>query len=127
MMMYIAYLYNIQGDVTSLTKISKISGFLIAFIVITALFLFVYLVFYSINLVRNCCRIRELELKDKFMFILSIVMLILCISTIGVGIYSPFYANGGAFVFFVGLFNIYVWVLVYLNWPTAFENLTLRE
>ncbi len=127
MMMYIAYLYNIQGDVSSLTKISKISGFLIAFIVITTLFLFVYLVFYLVNLVRNCCRIRELDLKDKFMFILSIVMLILCISTIGVGIYSPFYANGGAFVFFVGLFNIYVWVLVYLNWPTSFEDLSLRE
>ena len=127
MLMYIAYLYNIQGDITSLTKISKISGFLIAFIVISALFLVVYLVFFGVNFVRNCCRIRQLELREKAMFILTILMMIFCVSTIGVGIYSPFYANGGASVFFIGLFNIYVWVLVYLHWPTVIEGPSQRE
>ncbi len=52
------------------------------------------------------------------MLFLSVFMVIVSVATIGVGIYSPFFANGGAFVFFLSLYNVYMWILVYLNWPT---------
>jgi hypothetical protein len=44
-------------------------------------------------------------------------MQIALILTVGFGVYSPLYANGGLLVFFIALCNVYVWSLIYLNWP----------
>lgn len=61
------------------------------------------------------------------MFILSILMLGVCIGTVVLGVYSPFYSEGGVFVFFIALFNIYIYSLVYLNWPSEYANMLQLE
>jgi hypothetical protein len=55
-------------------------------------------------------------------------MLVTCVGTVAAGVYSPFYYNGQIFMFFIALFNIYVWSLIYLNWPAeTSEMVSLRE
>jgi hypothetical protein len=54
-------------------------------------------------------------------------MLLVCVGTLAVGVYSPFYSNGQIFMFFIALFNIYVWSLIYLNWPTEINELVNLE
>jgi hypothetical protein len=55
-------------------------------------------------------------------------MLGMCIGTLIVGVYSPFYSNGGIFMFFIALFNIYIYSLIYLNWPSdTMTPVTLHE
>ena len=66
--------------------------------------------------------------RSRAMFLLSIFMVLICVVTLIVGVYSPFYKDGGVFMFFIGLFNIYVYVLVFLHWPTSlFEELRIDE
>lgn len=61
------------------------------------------------------------------MFLFSLMMLLICIGTLVVGVYSPFYSNGGIFMFFIALFNIYIYALVYLNWPTVADLVITLE
>ena len=55
-------------------------------------------------------------------------MVLICVATLIMGVYSPFYKDGGVFMFFIGLFNIYVYALAFLHWPTSlFEELKLDD
>lgn len=62
------------------------------------------------------------------MFLLSIAMMLICVATVMVGVYSPFYSNGGVFMFFLALINLYIFDLVFLSWPSSiFEELSVEE
>lgn len=60
--------------------------------------------------------------RSRGLFLLSLAMMITCLATLVFGVYSPFYTNGHLSVFFIALCNIYVWALIYLNWPAGFET-----
>jgi hypothetical protein len=49
-------------------------------------------------------------------------MLIISLFTLVFGVYSPVYGNGQAFLFFLAMFNLYIWALLYLNWPMGWEG-----
>jgi hypothetical protein len=49
-------------------------------------------------------------------------MQLILICTVLVGVYSPLYSNGSILVFFIALCNLYVWSLIYLNWPVEYDS-----
>ena len=52
-------------------------------------------------------------------------MILVC--TVLSGVYSPLFANGSILVFFIALCNLYVWSLIYLNWPMGDEMSIYEE
>lgn len=60
-------------------------------------------------------------MRNRIMFLLSIFMLLVCIGTVMAGVYSPFFANGSVFMFFIALFNVYIYILIYLNSPVEID------
>ena len=47
------------------------------------------------------------------------------ISALFAGVFSTYYALGGLQVFFLGLTNLYICLLVLLNWPVRVRMLKL--
>ena len=54
-------------------------------------------------------------------------MQVILVCTVLGGVYSPLYANGSILVFFIALCNLYVWSLIYLNWPMGDEMSIYEE
>ena len=44
-------------------------------------------------------------------------MLTFAIATVYEGAFTSMYSNGGAFMTFLFIFNLYIFMLVYLHWP----------
>lgn len=83
----------------------------------TAVLFCIYLLWFGIQLIRTVILFCQITIRSRIMFLMSILMLLILVGSVIVGVFSPFYANGGLLMFFIALFNIYVMSLVYLNWP----------
>ena len=127
LVLYVIYLYNVK-DKPSFSHMQEMPPILTGFLVSTGLFLLTYLVWFAITVIMSVVYFCQLTKRSKIMFLMSIAMLMICIATLLVGVYSPFYSNGQIFIFFQAFFNLYVWTLIYLNWPTEVnEMIHLRE
>ena len=127
LVLYVIYLYNVK-DNPSFSHFQKLPPVLIGFLVLTGLFLIVYLVWFIVTMIMTFVFFCQLNRRSRLLFLYSLLMLLICIGTLIFGVYSPFYSNGQIFMFFIALFNIYVWSLVYLNWPTELtEMINLEE
>lgn len=124
--LYVVYLQHMQADPT-FSHLQKIPTTLIVLLSTTIIFSVVYLVWLLITIFCNICHYFHLPWRAKIMFLLSLIMLGMCLGTLTAGVYSPYYGNGGVFVFFLALFNIYVFTLVYLNWPQQYAELLYLE
>src|SRR5688572_26512752 len=98
----------------------------IGLLVSTAIFICIYLVWFVITILMTLIYFFRIPIRSRIMFLFSIMMLLICIGTLIVGVYSPFYSNGGIFMFFIALFNIYIFALAYLNWPTGINDLIIN-
>lgn len=117
MALYVLYDINVK-DNASFSHFESIPNSLKGLLASTAFFLGVYLIWFVITVLMTCIYIRQIPFRSRIMFIYSIMMLMICLGTIIFGVYSPLYSNGGIILFFIAIFNIYVWSLVYLNWPS---------
>lgn len=127
LVLYVIYLFNVK-DNPSFSHFQQIPPIYIGLLTTTAIFLCVYLSWFVITILLTMIYFCRIPIRSRIMFVFSLIMLAICIGTLIVGVYSPFYSNGGIFMFFIALFNIYICALVYLNWPT-FDDLiiTLEE
>jgi hypothetical protein len=91
--------------------------------IFTGLLFGIYIAIFLFTFVRNLVYIKQLSPKERSIFIFSAIMVFVCIGTVLFGVYSPMYTNGHGAVFFIGLFNLYVWALIYINWPMDSEYL----
>ena len=89
----------------------------LALLVITAVLLAAYCVLFLVTLVRNFWYLCRSSPSQRALYLFSLCMVLVVVLTVCFGVYSPLYANGHIFVFFIGLCNLYVWALIYLNWP----------
>jgi Wnt-binding factor required for Wnt secretion len=125
--LYVLYAVNIAGDPEYLSHLTLVSGpsttAFLAFFIITIALLALYFIFFTVTLFRNlyfmCTSVTP---RSKALFLLSLAMMVTILATMVFGVYSPVYSNGHLFTFFLGLCNVYVWALVYLNWPAGFES-----
>jgi hypothetical protein len=101
---------------------TKSAKALLSLIIIVAIFLLIYLIFFGVTLIRNFYFFFQLTPRARGLFLFSVGMLLIMIMTLIFGVYSPLYSNGHLFVFFNALCNIYVWALIYLNWPVLLED-----
>jgi len=114
--LYILYLINVREN-AAFSHFETIPDALLGLIIVTALFLVVYLVWFFITFCITCIYFKDLPFRSRILYFYSLAMLFVCVGTVIFGVYSPFYQSGGIFLFFIALFNLYVWTLVYLNWP----------
>jgi hypothetical protein len=114
--LYVIYLFNVK-DNPSFSHMQQIPPALIACLGITALFIFIYLICFLYTLFFTLCNFCSIPMRSRILFLYALFMLCVCVSTLIVGVYSPYYSNGGIFMFFLALFNVYVYSLIYLNWP----------
>ena len=124
--LYTVYMLNVSDDPAYMSASSSVktrsSTALFALLIVTAILLAIYLVFFAVTLFRNFLYICQLTPRSRGLFLFSIAMLFTCIGTVIFGVYSPLYSNGHLFIFFIALCNIYVWALLYLNWPEFEEG-----
>lgn len=121
------YQLNISQDPAYLSHVTSVKSSettaLVALLATTGVLLLLYLLLFVITLVRNIYFIfTSVTPRSRGLFLLSLAMMITCLATLVFGVYSPFYTNGHLSVFFIALCNIYVWALIYLNWPAGFET-----
>jgi len=114
--LYILYMINVREN-AAFSHFETIPDALLGLIIVTALFLFVYLIWFFITFCITCIYFKDLPFRSRILYLYSLAMLFVCVGTVIFGVYSPFYQSGGIFLFFIALFNLYVWSLVYLNWP----------
>jgi Wnt-binding factor required for Wnt secretion len=127
MVLYVIYLLNVRND-PSFSHFQEVPTSVIACLAITALFICIYLLCFLYTLFFTICNFCHIPWRSRILFMYSIFMLCICISTLFVGVYSPYYSNGGIFLFFFALFNLYVYSLIYLNWPSdILTPITLHE
>lgn len=124
--LYVVYIINVK-DNAAFTHFETLPDYMIAMIAISAVFGAIYLIWYVILLFMHLLYIRKLPIRSRWLLFYSLIMVIMCVCTFVFGVYSPYYYNGGLFVFFMGAFNIYVWSLLYLNWPTNYQQLVNQE
>lgn len=123
MALYVIYLFNVKDD-PSYTHFQKIPKLVLGLVITTAILMGIYLVWFAINIFMTIIFFCRISARSRVMFLLSIFMVLICVATLILGVYSPFYKDGGVFMFFIGVFNIYVYSLIFLTWPTSlFEEL----
>lgn len=120
--LYIVYIINVK-DNAAFSHFEDIPDYIMAMIAVTAVFCAVYLIWFVITIFVNLFYIRKMPSRSKYLFLYSIFMLLICIASVIFGVYSPYYTNGGLILFFIGIFNVYVWSLIYLNWPAEYQQL----
>mmetsp|Transcript_16463 Transcript_16463/g.15786 ORF Transcript_16463/g.15786 Transcript_16463/m.15786 type:complete len:144 (+) Transcript_16463:777-1208(+) len=116
MILYVIYLFNVKTDPT-FSHFQQVPTAVVVCLAITGLLVGIYLLLFAYTICFTLCNFCQIAFRSRILFLYSIFMLIVCISTFMVGVYSPYYYNGGIFLFFFALFNLYVYSLVYLNWP----------
>jgi Wnt-binding factor required for Wnt secretion len=116
MALYVIHFLKVEYD-PSQNKRTPYGPSLMVFIIINGILLGLYLLFYLFTLIRNFVYFCSLTPRARYLFLFSQSMLLVMIFTFAFGVYSPLYSNGSIFVFFNALCNLYVWALIYLNWP----------
>lgn len=116
MSVYVVNFLNVQYD-PSLNSRTPFARALLPLEIIVGIFMAVYLIFYVVTFIRNLIYLCGMTVRSRWLFLFSQCMQIILIFTVLFGVYSPLYANGGLLVFFIALCNLYVWSLIYLNWP----------
>jgi len=116
MSIYVVNFLNVQYD-PSLNPRTPYARALLPLEIIVGIFMTLYLIFYLVTFVRNFFYLCGMTVRSRWLFLFSQCMQIILIFTVLFGVYSPLYANGGLLVFFIALCNLYVWSLIYLNWP----------
>ena len=121
--LYVTNLLNVANNPAFITTPSSyehgtVKAFL-ALLVTTAVLLAAYCVLFLVTLVRNFWYLCQSSPSQRALYLFSLCMVIVAVLTVCFGVYSPLYANGHIFVFFIGLCNLYVWALIYLNWPVT--------
>lgn len=125
MSLYVVHMLNVSHNpaylTAPLTYMNGIGKTFVVLLAVTGILLGLYCIFYLVNLVRNFIYIRRLFPPSRALFLFNFCMLLVAVATLCFGVYSPLYSNGHLFVFFLALCNLYVWALLYLNWPVASE------
>jgi hypothetical protein len=121
MSIYVVNFLNVQYD-PSLNLRTPNGRALLPLEIIVGIFMALYLIFYVVTFVRNIVYLCGMTVRSRWLFLFSQCMQIILIFTVLFGVYSPLYANGGLLVFFIALCNLYVWSLIYLNWPVEEEH-----
>lgn len=116
MSIYVVNFLNVQYD-PSLNPHTPYARALLPLEIIVGIFMALYLIFYLVTFIRNLVYLCGMTVRSRWLFLFSQCMQIILIFTVLFGVYSPLYANGGLLVFFIALCNLYVWSLMYLNWP----------
>jgi len=121
--LYVTNLLNVASNPAFITTPSSyehgtVRAFL-ALLVTTAVLLAAYCVLFLVTLVRNFWYLCRSSPSQRALYLFSLCMMLVAVLTVCFGVYSPLYANGHIFVFFIALSNMYVWALVYLNWPVV--------
>lgn len=126
MSLYVVHMLNVSHNpaylTAPLTYMNGIGKTFVALLAITGVLLGLYGLFYIFTLVQNFIYIRKLFPRSRALFLFNFCMLLIAVATICFGVYSPLYSNGHVFVFFLSLCNLYVWALLYLNWPVALDE-----
>jgi len=91
---------------------------LLGFGVATGVFIAIYAVWFIVSVIVTFYFFCRIPIRNRLLFLLNILFLAFIVGTVCAGVFSPFYWNGGIFMFFLALFNMYVYVLLYFNWPT---------
>jgi hypothetical protein len=86
-------------------------------IILIAVVLIIYYTIYFVAILINCKEICRKDHTTKIIFGVNQVVHIMFISAMWGGVYSHVYALGGVQIFFIGLANLYVYVLIFLAWP----------
>lgn len=85
-------------------------------------------IYYCVYITALVLSVRQIFMKDYaaiITFVLNQIMHIMFISALFAGVFSTQYALGGLQVFFLGLTNLYICLLVLLNWPVRVRMLKL--
>ena len=121
MTLYVMAFLNMQYDPT-FSLHTKFGPAIVGLTITVAIFLAIYLIYFLVTLVRNFAFFCSLTISGRWLFVFSLCMQIILIFTMAFGVYSPLYANGSILVFFIALCNLYVWSLIYLNWPMGDDS-----
>lgn len=92
-------------------------GPVVLLILIVAAVLILYYAVYFLSMLINCKEICKKDKATKLIFSVNQFVHLLFISAMFGGVYSHAYALGGIQIFFYGLSNLYIYVLIFLAWP----------
>jgi uncharacterized membrane protein YesL len=84
--------------------------------VIVVIFL-VYYALYLFAILINCREICKKDKTTKLIFTVNQLVHVLLLAAVWGGVYSWAYALGGVQLFFLGVANLYVYVLCLMAWP----------
>jgi hypothetical protein len=124
--LYILYELNVSEDPAYMqtptsVKSSK-SRPLLGLVITVGILLLAYAFTFGLICFRNFVYLRSLTLRSRTLFLFNLLMCVITVCTLLFGVYSPYYANGQAFVFFLALLNLYVWTLLFFHWPMGWEG-----
>ena len=120
-------LFNVEDDPTY-SHLQEVDSSVKILAFATGIFIVLYFIAYVALMFYSLAQFKGLSFHNKSMFIVNTLMMIFCIITVSVGVYSRYFMNGGAFMFFFALFNLYVYVVMYLNMPADYSSdLSINE
>lgn len=88
------------------------------------------IIYYAVYITTLTLSVRQIFMKDYaaiITFVLNQIMHIMLISGIFAGVFSTQFAYGGLQVFFLGLTNLYIFLLALLNWPVKVKMITQSD
>jgi len=92
---------------TTLASVLAISAGMVAF----------YFLWYLCAFCNSLRLIMKTDMATKVQLVLAQFMQLLFVFSIVFGVYSRHFANGPVAFFFLGIINLYIYLLLFLNWP----------
>ena len=125
--MYSVYLINVKSNPTY-THMSGDSAGVTFLVILTCILVVIYILWLTYVIIITFWFFCRMPVASRVMFSINILLIITAIATLIAGVYSYSFSNGGMFLFFNSLFNIYCIIVVFLNWPYKLEEeLSMRE
>jgi cytochrome bd-type quinol oxidase subunit 2 len=116
--LYISYYLNIEANPGfKYTHYNEFDNLTTGVVIFVSVVLITYWITFLVAIYANLSHIRKSETSTRVVFGSSLVMQLILVGTVCGGVYSQHYANGGAQLFCVGLVNLYIYTLAFLNWP----------
>jgi len=126
--LYFIYLFYVRDHPEGSANFQNVPALLIGFMASTAMFVAIYLIWFLVSMIVTFYHFCRVPLRNRLMTLANIAFLFICVGTVFAGVYSPYYWNGGIFMFFQALFNLYIFVILFLNWPTdTSEDISYHE
>lgn len=124
--MYIFYTFTLM-EIKDKSYYWLPSKAIIGFYVVCAVFLATYSGWMIYSVAVACTKLPEGLMRKRVLLIMNIVGVLFTLGVIAGSLFQSYNMEGGAYLFFIGYFNIYIWLLMILHLPTDEGISNLRE